>query len=112
MGFYAVSPVESAKSLASSFDGASFNVGGFHSVAISNVVTSASSLNGTLKLQASVDGAAWGDVASASATITADGTTIFTIANNPYQFIRLVWTRTAGSGTLNSKAGTVMTGKF
>jgi hypothetical protein len=112
MGYYAVSPVETARALGASFDGNSFTVGGIHSVGISNVVSDASSLNGTLKLQGSVDGTNWADVASQTATITTNGTTIFMIANNPYQFIRLVWTRTAGTGTLNTKAGTVMTGKF
>lgn len=112
MASYAVSPLETEKSLGASFDGNSFNVAGFHDLAVSNVVSSASSLNGTLKLQGSVDGTNWADVPSVTATLNADGTTIFSVANNSYQFIRLVWTRVGGSGTLNSKVGTVMTGRF
>ena len=112
MASYAVSPLDVAGDMSSSFNGTSFNVGGFHDVAVSSVVTNASTLNGTLKLQGSVDGSNWADVPSTSATLNSNGTTIFNVANNSYQFVRLVWTRNAGSGTLDSKVGTVMTGRF
>lgn len=112
MASYAVSPLDSAGDLSGNLTGASFNVGGFHDVAVSSVVTSAAALNGTLKLQGSVDGSNWADVPSTSATLNANGTTIFKVSDNSYQFIRLVWTSVAGTGTLNSKVGTVMTGRF
>lgn len=112
MASYAVSPLETARSLGASFNGNSFNVTGFHDLAVSSVISGASTLNGVLKLQGSVDGTNWADVSGATATLTADGTTIYSVANNSYQFVRLVWTRTTGSGTLDSKVGTVMTGRF
>jgi len=112
MASYAVSPLDVAGDMSGSFNGTSFNVGGFHDVAVSSVVTDASSLNGTLKLQGSVDGTNWADISGLTGSITANGTTIYKVNANPYQFVRLVWTSSAGSGTLNSKVGTVMTGRF
>lgn len=66
---------------------------------------------GTLKLQASNDSAPdrgqtafaptnWVDIPSATATVTAGGSVLITIANCCYGYVRAVWTRSAGAGTI------------
>lgn len=66
---------------------------------------------GTLKVQASNDLAAdrgqgpftvtnWVDVPNATATVTSGASALITIAQSCYGFVRVVWTRSAGAGTV------------
>jgi len=70
---------------------------------------------GTLKVQACNDHGAytgtdpatatgltnWVDVTSATLTVTGDGVWMLNLSNQNYRWARVVYTRTAGSGTLN-----------
>ena len=104
--FYQVSPYVTNLSLGASVDTDAFFVGSFDHIAIQKVVTGASSLNGTLQLQKSVDGTSW-DNQGTAITVTADVVNITQINDVSYGYIRYVWTRTAGTGTLNIKIGTI-----
>ena len=58
---------------------------------------------GSLKLQASNSGlnsATWVDIPGATDAVTAAGSTIFNLAPIGYGYLRLVYTFTSGSGTL------------
>lgn len=101
-----------AASLASSFDGAAFDCASLHAPFIQLVVTNASSLDGAVKVQGTSDIAPgtsqpqnWVDLAEfASKTITTNGVQywqIFASTLTP-RFIRLVYTKTAGSGNLTA----------
>ena len=74
-------------------------------------VWSGSSPTGAFKIQASndiVSSAAsvstWSDLSDSSYSITADGDFMWALSPASYRFIRLVYTRTSGTGTLNAKA--------
>ena len=104
--FYNVSNFLVNQSLGSTFTSASFPVGEFDHVGVQLVITDASSLNGSVQLQRSVDGLSWDNL------LTADNVTTNTVITKQIQdvyfgYIRLVYTRTAGTGTLNVKLGTV-----
>lgn len=71
---------------------------------------------GTLKLQASNDpgriNAAesanqapiihWTDVADSTVTVAGAGDAMWTVQNSGYNWVRIVWTPTSGTGSLNS----------
>lgn len=73
---------------------------------------------GTIKLQASNDHTNagnlptftptnWSDIPTATATSAAGATVLIAATNVCYQFIRVVWTRTAGAGTFTATLKTV-----
>lgn len=65
---------------------------------------------GTLKVQVSNDisnPSAWSDFPSGSVAVTAGGTVFLPIKDLCAAFMRLVWTRTAGAGTVTSKLKSV-----
>ena len=59
---------------------------------------SGSDLAGTLKLQASLDGTDWVDVASSSQAITSAASHIWNVSNAAYEFVRAHWTYSSGTG--------------
>lgn len=103
---YAVSPFLTNQSLATTFTSGSFSVGSFDRIGLQCVVTSAASLNGSLQLQISVDGASWVNLGTATA-LTVDTVFVTELQNPYYNFVRYVYTATAGSGTLNVRVGSV-----
>lgn len=56
---------------------------------------------GSLKLQASNDGATWEDVASSTVAVSAASSTLYNLADQYYRLVRVVYTRTSGTGTIN-----------
>lgn len=64
------------------------------------VVSSASGLTATLKLQGSNDGTNWTDVASSSQSVSANGTFVWNYVGAFYDQVRLAWTVSGGSCTL------------
>jgi hypothetical protein len=106
-----------AGSLAASFNSDAIEVLGFFGLFVQAVVSSASSLNGTLKLQYSNkrteptdSDPTWLDLPTDASlavnpqTITADGAKAWEYPKViSYRWIRLVYTRTGGSGTLNAE---------
>lgn len=99
--------IDSAVSIGASANGAAVsvdkNVSGF---CVAGVVSAGSSPVGVLKLQASIDTGSsptnWADT-GLSFSISADGTVIFNVAqDHNYKWVRTVYTRTSGSGTLNT----------
>lgn len=68
---------------------------------------------GVLKVQASNDqpltGAPqnWNDLSSITVNVTADGSFLIPIFNLSYEWIRLVYTRTSGTGTASIRVKTI-----
>lgn len=106
---YAISDLEKNKSLGASFDGSSFQVGNFENFVVEAIITGASSLNGTLYIDGSIDGSSWYEITSQA--FTANGTLRATSISSSElsNYVRTRWLRTAGTGTLNAKVGTVST---
>lgn len=105
--FYQVSNFLVNQSLGATFTSDAFRIGEFDHVGLQAVITGSSGpINGSFQLQRSVDGSSWDNFQSAEA-ITADVVFTRQIADIYFGFIRIVYTRTAGSGTLNVKLGTV-----
>lgn len=104
--FYQVSPYVTNLSLGASVNTDPLFIGSFDHVSIQKVVTGAAGLNATLQLQKSVDGVSW-DNQGSSISLTGDAVNITQIADVPYGYIRYVYTRTAGTGTLNIKIGSI-----
>ena len=65
-------------------------------------VFSSGTLQGTLKLQSSNNGTSFIDVAGSSVAITAGDETMSNVIGGQYRYVRVSWTRTAGTGTLTS----------
>lgn len=103
---YAVSPFLTNQSLGASFTSSAFSVGEFDRAGIQIVVTDASSLNGSLQLQISVDGISWANLNSPS-TLTVNTVIVTQLSEPYYKFIRYDYVRTAGTGTLNVRVGSV-----
>ena len=64
--------------------------------------TSTSALTGTLKLQASNDGNVWSDLPSSQAIAGSSGSFIWNNSDIFYQYVRLFYAHTSGTGTLNA----------
>lgn len=101
--------IDSAVALGSSGNGTAVKVDRNRSgFSIAAIVSSSSSLNTALKLQASLDPAnppastSWGDITGMSQTITADGCYIYDVAQRNWQWIRLVNTNTGGTGNVTT----------
>jgi len=94
--------VDNGTSLAASFNGNTIDGRQARSLLIQAVVSNAAALNGTLAVHASADGLAWGLLGTLTVTITTSGTNLFDITVTSVPFFRLVWTSTAGTGTLTS----------
>lgn len=60
--------------------------------------------SGSLKIQASLDGTNWVDLGGAFTTaVSAAGETLYQIADAGYKYLRMTYTFTAGTGTLNAR---------
>lgn len=59
---------------------------------------------GSLKLQANVGGSTWTDVASSTVSVTAAGDNMWNLADIGYSAVRVVYTKTSGTGTLSVRA--------
>ena len=59
---------------------------------------SQSSLNVSIQLEASFDNSSWASVGSPTA-VTTNTTSLFSVADNPYPYLRLTSTFSAGSAT-------------
>lgn len=101
--------IDSATSLGASANGTAVSVDKTKYFAIACVISSASSLNGTLKMQASLYSGIAADIPSGSwidatpaTTVTVDGGTLFEAAMAQYKWVRIVYTRTGGSGALTT----------
>lgn len=102
------------KSMAATITSDPFPMKNMTLMAVAVTVSSSSSPVGTIKLQAccdtgvGIDGSMqgitglsnWVDITSASQAITADGTTLFDLRDVPYRWVRVVYTRSSGSGTM------------
>lgn len=99
--------IESALSLGATANGPWIPIDRqYNGFSIEAIVSAASSLNGTLKLQVTnipqpgtADGA---DVTNSSVTLTGDGTTIWNVDRQHFKWVRYVWTRSAGTGALRT----------
>lgn len=94
-----------AGDLAASFNGAAISLANAHLCGVPSVISSASSLNGALKLQLSIDESSptnWADVSGSSTAVTADGVTQWSLTNVTARWVRLVYTRTGGTGDVST----------
>lgn len=99
--------IDSAVSLATSSNGTALLVDRQHAgFCLQSVISGASSLNGTLKLQAAIDtgntAINWADIGGTTAAVTADGVVMWSVGRHHFKWTRIVWTRTAGSGTMTT----------
>lgn len=67
-------------------------------------VLSSATLAGTLSLEGSLDNVSYGTIDGSSKTVTAGGTHIYNVSNGVYRYARMVWTPSAGTGTITVKA--------
>lgn len=58
--------------------------------------------NGSIKLQVSNDELNWEDLPSTTAAITTAGATLFNVSNAHYGFVRVIYTRTSSTGSLDA----------
>lgn len=100
-----------AQSMAATFTGPIFECQAVYGLGIQAVVSAASSLNGTFKVQVTNRQTSdrvptdWVDYTTlASKTLTANGVSFWEVPNGviPFKWLRLVFTRTAGSGTMDA----------
>jgi hypothetical protein len=81
-------------------------------IAISVTCTPVSSGTGTLVLNASVDGANFAPIPNSSTSISASGTTIYTVANPAYKYIQVSYTASSNGmtivGSINSRDNTIV----
>lgn len=56
---------------------------------------------GTLKLQSSNDGSTWDDVPDSSYSVTVAVSVMYSCVEQEYQYFRVSYTRSSGSGALN-----------
>lgn len=97
--------VDAALSLGASVDSTPVSVDknprGF---ALAAVITSASSLNGVLKLQGSIDVGSspsnWGDIPNSSQSVSDNGTTIWNCDTQNYRWVKVSYARTGGSASM------------
>jgi hypothetical protein len=100
----------SATSMAASFNGSAYTVMKPYVMTAQMTVSSCSSCDGIAKLQASnavsPGSTDWVDIDSASVHFVADGTSMIQIPYPGFLKLRVVYTRTAGSGTLTTTLST------
>ena len=79
------------------------NISQVAAYAVQVEIGTASGLSGTLKLQGTnVDGSGWTDITNATVsytTVSASQNWLYNVDTPAYMFVRLVWTRSAGTGT-------------
>lgn len=97
-----------AQSMGASFNSAGIDISNFDNVNIQAKWTGTAEA-GTFKIQASSDSTlpcasatAWTDQSGTSQAIAADGDFMWNLASQGYRCVRLVYTRSAGTGTLNA----------
>jgi hypothetical protein len=100
-----VTAITTATSLAASFNSSAYTAKNFRAIDIQVVVSTCASCDGIFKLQltnvvtpASTD---WSDIDGTSQRLTADGTAYWHIDNPAFYKLRLVYTRTAGTGLVS-----------
>ena len=103
-------------SLAASFNGAAFVTEQMLNYSVQAKWTDGGALSGELKLQASNDAfappagnemyqienpaASWDDVSGSVVTVTGSNVQMYNVTDVSYKAYRIVWTRTAGTGTM------------
>lgn len=92
----------SSVSMGATFNSSSAKVSNVVGYSIQSVWSGGGSPVGTLKLQASNDDTNWSDITGATFSVSADGNNVFNVADCFYNFVRLVYTRTSGTGTLSA----------
>ena len=111
-------------SLAASFNSDPFRVSSMIAAAVQAVVSGSAALDGTLKLQASCDVGSygldgliaassipnWTDITGTSQAITADGANMWNVDAIGFRWLRVAYTKTAGTGTLAISASAKGTG--
>ena len=101
-------------SMAASFNGAAMGVEFVNGYSICASWIDGGSLSGSLKLQASNNpftdnvnmtpdpAAVWVDITGSTIAVTGAGSQFYNVADANYAAYRIVWTRTAGTGTLTA----------
>ena len=68
------------------------------------VTFSSGTLNGTLKLQGSNDNTNWSDIGGSSQAVASGASHLWTINNAGYDYVRVDWVNSSGTGTLSAAA--------
>ena len=93
------------QSLDASFNSNAVDIRSQNMVGIAYQAADASSLNGTLTVQVSNDKNTWVNFGSYTVTLNANANGVFSVYPCPFSYIRLAYTRTGGTGTLNVQVG-------
>lgn len=100
-------PIDIAVSVGTTYTGSAIAVDkAFDGFAVQAVISAASSPVGTLKVQASLDTGTptnWADVSDTVTAVSAAGVWIWNFAQSHYAWVRVVYTRTSGSATLDTR---------
>lgn len=101
--------VEKIKTLVSAVDASNdivsgvLDIGEQRSYAI-QALFSGSNVAGTIKLEVSVDGTNFVDLASSSQSISSSADFMWNVNEASYRYVRVDWTATSGTGNLTVKA--------
>lgn len=97
----AYSQLTASGSLGADFTSDTINTERNDLIGIQIVYSGGGSPTGTFILQASIDGSTWSTVTGSSVAITTDGNTLYTITDICYRYLRVNYTRTSGTATIN-----------
>lgn len=103
----AVSPFVKAQSISANYTSQSFPVSQYDRFAIQAKITNASAISGILKMQVSINNVDYVDVSDATFSISSNESFIISVTEFAYRFIRLEYTASSGSGTLDAEINTV-----
>lgn len=93
----------SAQSMGGTVTSDSTNINTAISVCIQAIWSAGSTPVGTMVLQASNDNSTWTEVTGSSLAVSgATGSNMWNVEKPAYGYIRMVYTRSSGSGTLNA----------
>lgn len=99
--------VDIAVGIGTTYSGAAIPVDkAFDGFAVQAVISAASSPVGSLKVQASIDAAGsptnWSDIPDTATAVSAAGSWIWNFSQTHFRWVRVVYTRTSGSATLDT----------
>jgi hypothetical protein len=79
------------------------NISGVLGYSIQAIWTAGSTPVGVLKLQGSNDNSNWSDISGATSNVSGNtGNSVFNASGVYYNYVRLVYTNTSGTGTLDA----------
>ena len=104
----AIATIISSGSMAGDLQSNSVKLDGVDGFGIHARWSAGSTPSGNLKLQASNDDSNWVEVASSTAAVSGNsGSALYNKTDQFYKYVRMVYERTSGDGTLDADVNTV-----